>query len=550
MNIKHTIFTFFLGCSCLAAFAVPAKPGLTVTEIGPDGQPIEVKVIGDEHFRYFKSHDNATFVRESSGRLRRTDMAEIESLREQKIQSKGLRVASDAPRALSRATSDNPSKGIGLFETNFLHSGEQRPLIILAEYSDIKFSVKNPEEYFTRFLNEEGFADYGATGSCRDYFVDNSMGQYRPTFDVYGPVTLPQKRSYYGGNVGGEDKNVEGMIIDACTGLDSKIDFSKYDANGDGYVDNVYVIYAGVGEATSNVSESVWPMQWDLETEGYSLKLDGVNISSYGCCNEWEDGKPAGIGTFCHEFGHVLGLPDLYSTIADLSTTPGDWNIMDSGSYNNDSRTPAGYSAFERNAMGWIDLEVLQGDKIIELPHIGSSNQAAIILTDKANEFFLFENRQKSGWDKYVPGHGLLVWHINYSSSAWEFNIVNNSRTRQNVDIIEANNNPNCYSPSAMAGYTFPGTSGATELSENTSPALLTWSNKSTGLAITDISETAGNITFNVKSTSSTGISDIVSDFDIQNGTLYNLQGIKVEGTPTPGIYLLRTAESTRKIRL
>lgn len=556
MNKSIISGILLLSFSCFSAWAVPAKRGVMTTITQPDGTVLKVQLHGDEHFHYYSNEAGLPLLPDASGYFKAVSSEKLAEVRAEKVAARlGAieRSRREASRADASDASDvNTSKGIGLYNQLSPHAGEQNPLIILAEFADVKFSVENPHDYFNRFLNEEGFSDYGATGSCRDYFIDQSLGQYQPTFDLFGPITLENVRSYYGKDIWGEgnDANPEKMVIECCKAIDDEVDFKKYDTDGDGYVDNVYIIYAGEGQASSGIAETIWPHQSTLSSMGQRLTLDGVKIDCYGCCNEWEDGSPDGIGTFCHEFGHVLGLPDLYSyssARSDYIATPGEWDIMDYGSYNNEGRTPPGYSVFERNAMGWIDLKVLNKNEEVALEDIQTTNQGCVVLTDYKNEFFLFENRQKSGWDAYIPGHGMLIWHINFNSYVWDNNSVNDFASRQYVDIEEANNKRNCYDNYTMQGYPFPGNTGNTEFSSTTTPNMLTWNLKSPGIRVYDIAENDGLITFSVQLEGS-GISDInVSDTE-GFGELFNLQGVKVAGLPAPGIYIKRSTDGASKV--
>lgn len=506
-----------------SVFAVPARPGVVKTITQPDGSTLEVTVVGDEFRHCYLTSDRIPLMKDADGRYcyatidktgqavpsrfqardaaMRTgvEKAFISTLDKQAIGTKMF----ERTAASRRKASTNISAGIGLDpdDTCFPHEGDVHALVLLVEYSDVKFKVDNPADYYNRFLNEEGFSDHKATGSCRDFFMSVSDGKFRPTFDAVGPVTLSRTMSYYGGNdVWGNDNRPEQMVIDACRIIDDDIDFNDYDIDGDGEVDNIYIIYAGKGEASYGSEASVWPHRWTLDAAGASLNLDGVKINNYGCCNEWDDIRPSGIGTFCHEFGHVMGLPDLYSTDygAAERVTPDGYDIMDRGSYNNDGRTPPSYSSYERNAMGWIDLKVLDGPDAVSLENINDSNTACIIPTGNKNEFFLLENRQLTGWDTYLPGHGMLIWHIDFDLSVWRTNSVNNDASHQYVDIVEAGGRANSSNAAVMKAYPFPGTSRNTEFTDDSDPAMLTWDNVRLGLPITDIEEVNGVINFNV----------------------------------------------------
>ena len=218
--------------------------------------------------------------------------------------------------------------------------------------------------------------------------------------------------------------------------------------------------------------------------------FDGVQLDRYACSNEIQSGsnEMVGIGTFCHEFGHVLGLPDLYSASYSSTEHPGNWTLMASGSYNNNGKTP---SAYERYALGWITPKVINpADTVFVLPAI-STNEAYMIKTNKENEYFLLENRQLKKWDTYLPGHGMLVWHIDYNEYVWARNTVNDNSAHQYVDIEEADG---IASDATRTGDPFPGTSGAISITDDTKPGLLAWDGSRRNIGIYNIYETADSI--------------------------------------------------------
>ena len=376
-------------------------------------------------------------------------------------------------------------------------------LVILVEYNDVDFTIEEPYDYFNRMLNEEGFADYGATGSAADFFKYNSMNAFEPEFDVYGPVKLSKNRTYYGANdPWGNDMRPHQMVIEALDALDSEVDFSQYDCDGDGYIDNVFIFYAGRGEASGGGAATVWPHANTLT----ALKepdhvYDGVTADRYACTNEWTGSRPDGVGTFIHEFSHVMGLPDLYPTSYASSFTPDSWSAMDHGSYNNEGMTPPLYSAFERYALGWMRPNEIDRPITASLQPIGN-NMAGILRTDRDTEYFLFENRQQTGWDAYLPGHGMLIWHIDYNEAIWTNNTVNNTPSHQYVDLMEADN---IRTEDTRSGDCFPGTANVTSFTAATSPGMTTWGGVDLEYPITGIKESAeGIVSFNVLGGAST----------------------------------------------
>lgn len=540
MNKSVVLFFSAMILSASSAMAVPAKP-TPYLFTQPDGTSVELRKVGDERGHVILTSDGYPVMRDDAGfyrfvtldkdgkvgisGIKAASLASLTGTERTVVESADSKVVCSALAAYranlpGKAPSMLPAQsGVGLVDNAFLGRKDLNGLVILAEFSDKAFADGNDREFFAEMLNREGFDSYGATGSARDYFIDSSSGQFNPTFDVYGPVTLPHPYSYYGKNNNrGSDSNAAQMIADACTLLDEQIDFSDYDLDGDGKVDNVFVFYAGFGEASYGDDDTVWPHKWDLRSAGISCTLDGVSINDYACSNELEKDSygntvPGGIGTFVHEFSHVLGLPDLYVT-TDYGGywTPGYWSVLDSGPYNNEGRTPPAYSIYERNALGWIDPIVITGPESISLEAINESNAGCLIPTASDSEFFLIENRQQTGWDKYLPGHGMLIWHIDFNLNKWIENTVNNNVYHQCVDIEEACGryvdiydyvvddyyvDVDAYQD-ALAAYAFPGTTNATSFTDDTTPSMLTWDGRSLGLPITDITETDGVITFNV----------------------------------------------------
>lgn len=568
------------------ASAVKAKPGIIDYE-QPDGSVIQLRLHGDERSHYATSEDGYLLIPNGEGGyeyaienaegqpissgiavrpLSKRSSAEINLLsnldKEKLIESVRTRPTTGRRYAANsidrRAVREDGTRYV--YSTSvFPVKGEAPSLVILVEYPDYGFSMDDPNEYYKRFLNGETFTDHGGTSSCRQYFIDNSMGQFKPNFDLYGPVMLKYNRSYYGS---GDEYNAHNMVVEAVKALDPEVDFSIYDTNKDGYVDNVYIIYANTGEADGGPESSVWPYSYELELEGVRLQADGVKFNLYGCSNELTKGKPCGIGTFTHEFCHVLGLPDLYNTQITDYSTPGDWSVLDGGPYNNDGRTPPCMSIFERYSLGWADCPeiVASGDYIME--PVDVSNTGYMMTTEeKKTEFYMLENRQKEGWDRYLPGHGMLVWHIDFVQRVWDFNAVNDRASHQYVKLVCADNIAN---GTSYSGDSYPGRTEKTELSTETEPRLESW--LKTPLNVTKISgiaENDGRISFTAKLTEERGplpgkvesVAGLEGDLILYGRTLqstieksvdvYDLSGRKIGNIATggelqlePGLYI------------
>ena len=319
------------------------------------------------------------------------------------------------------------------------YEGEKKGLIILVEFPDISFTSDNPLRTWTDIANKQGYAENDAIGSVSDYFYDQSYGKFRLTFDVVGPVMAAHNHDYYGGNVDwGDDfwfdKNVGELVEEVCKGVADKVSFADYDWEGDGEVDQVFLLYAGHGENDyySRDSTVIWPhmASLSLDWEGYEdgIMIQGKRINVYACSNEISrNGKLAGMGTFCHEFSHCLGLPDMYDTGTNASVV-GSYDLMSQGSYNGDGWCPAGYSSYERYVCGWLTPGPTDDPAgIVALLPLDKNPAARIYRTSEdANDYYLIECRRAKSWDTYLPSHGLMAWHIDYDAEAWAMNEVNN----------------------------------------------------------------------------------------------------------------------------
>ncbi len=494
-------------------FAVPAtaRP-ITITQ--PDGSQIEIRLRGDEFFNYQTTLDGYLLKTDDNGFLVYAYVDEQKSIivsdvKASKIENRTLKekqfiesldknfdfTSVNKQKRLQRSASEVASN---VKQKSYPLDGSPRSLVILVNFSDKSFVTQNPKDAFTKMLNEEGYSSNGGTGSARDYFKSNSMGAFSPQFDVFGPYTLSKNMAYYGENRNDEDKNPRQMIIDACNLAHADgVDFSNYDTDADGYVDNVFVFYAGYNEAEGASANTIWPHRWVLSP---TISINGVRVYDYACTSELRGNSGStmcGIGTFTHEFGHVLGLPDLYATDGSTHHTLSDWSIMDMGPYLNKGRTPPSYSAYERFYLNWLTPTEINHEADFSLDTLATSNTAYII-TQNGNhnlngenpnpkEFFLLENRQQKGWDAYLPGHGMLITRINYNASTWDENTVNNESSQMGVDIMEADKR---VSDTTLGGDPFPGTANVTSYT----PRLRDGSN--INKPIKDINEIDGIIHF------------------------------------------------------
>lgn len=354
--------------------------------------------------------------------------------------------------------------------------GAKRGLVVLVEFEDLLFTSQTAHIDFYNMFNQPGYSNNGNIGSVRDYFMDQSYGKFNLTFDVIGPIKLNKSYKYYGSNSleTGQDRRPEEMVIEGCQYIDEEVDFSKYDWDGDGEVEQIFFIYAGYGEHAGASSNTIWPHESHLSSK--KIQLDGVYVNTYACSCELRGTAGSvlnGIGTPCHEFSHCLGLPDLYDT--DYSGAFGMcyWDLMDSGSHNGPEgwgEIPYGYSAYERWFAGWIEpIEITDTQENLKLRDLGLYPEAFIVYNEgNRNEYYILENHQDERWFQYVGTyknfHGLLVTHVDYDKIAWQNNIVNPTSKHQRMSIIPADNKYG-KSEEDLRGDLFPGYSNVTTLS-------------------------------------------------------------------------------------
>ena len=375
--------------------------------------------------------------------------------------------------------------------------------VILVNYPDMRYRVSRAD--VDSMFNGVHFTKDGATGSVRQYFYDQSYGEYNPQFDIYGPVTVSGTSTQY-------SDCASKLVLEACALMDDSLDFTLYNLDGDDKVDLMYCLFAGPPASDSptwvdNPNALIWPHYWTIAeagSHGQPTVFDGLTINDYevsseldGFLSDASTAVIAGVGLACHEFGHGMGLPDVYSTNDNAThKTSGYWDIMDY-CYGNDGKTPAAYSAYERWFMGWLEPMLLNQAYDVQLGDINTTQSAAYItangsaiadiLSPNPNVFYLLENRQKAGWDAYLPGHGMLVTKVTYDSQKWKYNRVNYSASAMCIDLLEADGSAPAY-PNA-SWYGKPG---------DTYPTGSTSFTKVANYQVTEIAEANGVITFKV----------------------------------------------------
>lgn len=383
--------------------AVPAYPGkVRVTQ--PDGSVVILQGHGDEWYHYVTNEAGQVVARDADGFYRPAEKPSKEQLEA----SRQMRRAANQMRAQAQA------------QASSLTQGHHKIPVLLVSFTDIDFKISRPAASFSNMLNQEGYSARGGTGSVRDYYLENSHGAYDPEFEVFGPVTLSHESLYYAGT--GGMANVAEAVQEACSLLDDEIDFSQYDSDSDGRVDMLLMYYAGYNQAESHREGEIWPHQSNAYNR--NVKFDGKHLDRYFCTSELKGSAGStmcGIGTTTHEFGHSLGLPDFYDTDYEENGSAGalyQFSLMCSGSYNNDGRTPPYLNSEERRMLGWMDDQtVIPGQGSLTIEPV-QDNVAYKTYTTMDGEYFVYECRTQTGWDRYIPCGGLLVYHVDKAERA------------------------------------------------------------------------------------------------------------------------------------
>lgn len=484
--MKKTVLILITLLCHLASHASKGWP-YPITVSQPDGTQLTVRINGDADFNWVSTLDGVVLKQEgngyfvanidtngmlsSSGTLAhdadKRSSAEQSLCKKQDV--KAFLTVNTRPERLA-TTRGFGGKGSTSF---FPHTGSPRAIVLLVQFANRPFKVQ-PRKAFNQYLNsmadkhqDFGNAENRNTGSVKRYFSDMSGGKFKPQFDLYGPITMPKNAAYYGEGSSSMERYRE-LVSEACTMMDDSLDFSKYDADKDGNVDLVYIIYAGYGESVSSIDSTLWPKAFVCGTD---IKKDGKYVRLAGISNEL-NGHPDvhysstsgllinGVGLFCHEFSHCMGLPDFYPTVSPQWTTANgkqdfdaydnqgmeEWDVMDNGIYLYNGYSPTAYTAWEREKMGWLTIETLTREGKVELKSIDQGGKAYRIKNDKntsGNEYYIVENIQAKGWNKKLPASGMMVSHVEYEPRAFSVfhggdNSVNNIKKHPRMTIVPA----------------------------------------------------------------------------------------------------------------
>ena len=549
---------FGLLFAAMTAGAVKMKPGINIIKQA-DGTTITVRAYGDEDLSYFLASDGTLLYQEGTnfyiagvkadGTLYSTgvlahepSMRTIKEISAIKAQNAKAFYNSMETQAKANKVRREPMTP----DNSLLPSlGKHKIPVILVEFSDVEFSVENPKATFDKYLNgkelfnKETDPEMGQNyASVAKYFKDMSFGKFEPEFEVYGPVNLGKPLATYGAGYSSEE-NMGLLLTDACTAVDDEVDFTQYDSNDDGNIDLIYIIYAGFSQSIAgNSTDCIHPKSGYLSL---AKSFDGMDVKRYGVNNEL-NGTPAdqangpiinGIGLFCHEFSHCMGLPDLYpksGSIAEacINQNMDYWSLMDAGEYTANGYRPTAYTAWERERLGWMEIGTLTGPSNVELKSLDEGGAAFRIYNDKdetGHEYYIVENVQNNGWNKNLFGNGLMVTHVDYLSSQFSLGgcKVNNTGGHPRMHVMAADgmfvpeyflgstiedsyitflkeHNADLVAKSGgqvfsiedykaeAAGDLFPGTSNATSLTDDSQPMKAwTYNGETMGKPITDI---------------------------------------------------------------
>ena len=523
MHMRRAFFLLLMvGWSTLSAFGVKAYP-FPVDVVQGDGTLLTLVFHGDEDFHYYTTTDGVLVVRDGDGYyVGATDADGQLKATTQLAHNAGLRSpgelllaqAQDRKRfvdagLLAAERRKARREPIATMGTLFPHEGTPKAVVILAEFSDVKFTIPDTRQVFDEYFNAPGALPNHANGesanrsSVTKYFSDVSYGRFAPQFDVYGPVSLPDSLKVYGGtNSTGDDEDMTSLLKNSCKLLNDEIDFSQYDGNGDGFVDLVIVVYAGYSQSyAGNDYSCIWPKSGTRSAGTY----DGKKVSRYavnaelngfpGCWSSAPYKRINGIGTLCHEFCHTMGMPDFYPTGKQGAKVKGNnqamefWSLMDSGNYLINSYAPCALNAWEREAFGWMEIPTLDEEGEIEIRSIDDGGTAYRIYNDNdatGREYYIIENIQNIGHNLMQKGHGLMVYHVDYDPQIFQLgdNTVNNVKGHPRMTVVPADGllfaqynvgktidgavvtSSTFYEQ--LAGDPFPGSKGVTALNDTT----------------------------------------------------------------------------------
>lgn len=528
-----------------AANAIPAKKLQKVITL-TNGTQVSVELRGDEYLSWWEGTDGTAYRATADDTV-----FEAFDLEAQKPAAAARRARAEQGRVARLARVKNSLKGAddkmrGLGGDHITYKGVKKGLVVLVDFKNKKFADGHDLEYYKNVINGKDFSDEeeGYVGSVRDYFLAQSNGQFELDFDVVGPVTMSKNYGYYGNDEAYQkDEKVYEMIKEACDGIQDKVNLKDYDWDGDGEADQVFFLYAGLGQASGGSAGTVWPHESELRYWPCGvLSYSTGKINTYACANELQPETQgssryisAGIGTICHEFSHCLGFADMYDTTGSGGYGMSVFDVMDQGSYNGNGFVPCNYTAFERIYAGWVEAIELESPATVkDMKSVSDYGRPFIMYNYKnTNEYFLMENRQNTGWDKGLYGsNGLLIVHVNYVPSRWANNSVNSSAEKiQCCTVVNADGsreNTQYSLQGDLYPYEVKGVTMNNEFTDESEPAAKLYTKNSDnsyalGIPITNIKRSKGSVSFLVCGGDANNVID-----NTFNGVVDGINGVTV----------------------
>ena len=570
--MKKIIAMLSLALAASTTFAVPAKQAKKTLTLA-DGTQVVATQMGDEYMNWWQADNGMRYVesQDKEGVYEAANMdvmAAHAQMRRAIIGEKRAKRLNSVVKPVNMSFSSGQQR-VQIGDEHITYTGKKKGIIILVQFPNQKFETGHDNAYYKMVANEKGLThEDGYVGSVTDYFLSQSNGQFELDFDIAGPYTLSHTSSYYGKNDGANiDTKVGYMIQEGCdAAVADGFNFNDYDWDGDGYADQVFVLYAGLGEASGGDAKTVWPHEYQIrytcvgKVLNYTAEGKG-KVDTYACANEMErvinnatgtytnELKLAGIGTICHEFSHCLGFADMYDTSSNGGNYGmGFYDVMSAGSYNGGGFTPCNYTAYERIYAGWTEPIVLDEPATIKAMQSSEDyGRPFILYNDKhPDEFYTLENRQKKGWDAELYGSGLMITHVDYDQTKWGINQVNASASdHQRCTIFHADNDADGTVLESIKNDLYPYMSGGVplndELTDDSRPAAKLYNKnadgtKYMGKPITAIKKNVnGTISFDVmggnednildNTTSETAIKDIKADTRKADNRIYSIDG-------------------------
>lgn len=480
----------------------PAPVNVTL----PDGTTLPIHIFGDESFSYSTNSEGYIIAQGEDGYYYFVNyiagMRIISNRRATKQATKGftknIPYFNNEAKRLSNTLSQQDliaTKGTTL-----------KTIVIPVQFSNLKFTSSSIRSEIYNLFNQLNYSVNDATGSVRDYFRDNLGTSTNFTFDVCNPVTLPASYSYYGANSSlANDANIKEMVSSACALAHSEgVNFSNYDFDNDGVVDNVFIIFAGYNEAEGGGDNTIWPQSWNISS--MQLYYNGKIISNFSCYSEFSgsSGKQfAGIGTICHEYCHFLGLVDMYDVNGEVEGLSnglfGSLSIMDKGNYNNGGKTPPYLTIFEREIVGVTYVASMRSGQLLEISPVYTSSVGTKMITSLLKENYYVEYRDGTKWDQYIGGEGLVIYHLDKTNTfagsmsaalRWSSNAVNGCASHQCAELVSSTN----VKMTDVTEAFFPGRKNVTDIHSARTFPLIDWQGKGTGLGLMNIRKEGNTI--------------------------------------------------------